>query len=41
MAPMRLEIVTAERLIYSEDVDIVVAPGEDGELAVLSMRSPF
>ena len=41
MAPMRLEIVTAERLIYSEDVDILVAPGEDGELAVLPSHAPL
>lgn len=41
MAPMRLEIVTAERLIYSEEVDILVAPGEDGELAVLPSHAPL
>ena len=41
MAPMRLEIVTAERLIYSEDVDILVAPGEDGELAILPSHAPL
>ena len=41
MAPMRLEIVTAERLIYSEEVDILVAPGEDGELAVLPGHAPL
>ena len=41
MAPMRLEIVTAERLIYSEDIDILVAPGEDGELAVLPSHAPL
>ena len=41
MAPMRLEIVTAERLIYSEEVDILVAPGEDGELAILPSHAPL
>ncbi len=35
MAKLRLEIVTAERTVYSDDVDIVVAPGADGELGVL------
>ncbi len=41
MAPMRLEIVTAERLIYSEEVDILVAPGEAGELAILPRHAPL
>jgi F-type H+-transporting ATPase subunit epsilon len=35
MATMRLEIVTAERLVYSEEVEVLVAPGIDGELAIL------
>jgi len=35
MLKIRLEIITAERIVYSEDVDIVVAPGIDGELGIL------
>lgn len=35
MSSMRLEIATAERLVYSENVEIVVAPGTEGEFAVL------
>ena len=35
MTVLKLEIATAERLVYAEDVDIVVAPGADGELAIL------
>ena len=35
MAPMKLEIITAERVVYSEDVDVVVAPGIEGELGIL------
>ena len=35
MATMQLEIITAERVVYSEDVNIVVAPGIDGELGIL------
>jgi len=35
MLKIRLEIITAERVVYSEDVDIVVAPGIDGELGIL------
>ena len=41
MATMRLEIVTAERLIYSEDVDVLVAPGIDGELGILPRHAPL
>ena len=33
--PMRLEIVTAERVLFEGDVDAVVAPGIDGELGIL------
>lgn len=32
---IRLEVVTAERVVYSEDVEIVVAPGIEGELGIL------
>ena len=41
MASMRLEIVTAERVVYSEDVNILVAPGIDGELAILPRHAPL
>lgn len=41
MAPMKLEIVTAERLVYSEDVDMLVAPGLDGELGILPRHAPL
>jgi len=34
-------VVTAERLVYSDDVDVVVAPGVDGELAVLPHHAPL
>jgi F-type H+-transporting ATPase subunit epsilon len=33
--PMRLEIVTAERILFEGDVESVVAPGGEGELGVL------
>ena len=38
---VKLDIVTAEQLVYSDDVDIVVAPGIDGELAVLPHHAPL
>jgi F-type H+-transporting ATPase subunit epsilon len=41
MAGMRLDIVTAERLVYSEEVSSVVAPGFDGELGILPHYAPL
>ena len=41
MATITLEIVTAERLVLSEEVDVVVAPGAEGELAVLPHHAPL
>jgi F-type H+-transporting ATPase subunit epsilon len=41
MAKIRLEIVTAERAVYSEDVDEVIAPGIDGELGILPQHAPL
>ncbi len=38
---MRLEIITAEREVYSDDVDILVAPGIEGELGILPHHSPL
>lgn len=41
MATTRLEIVTAERVVFSEDVDVVIAPGIEGQLGVLPHHSPL
>jgi F-type H+-transporting ATPase subunit epsilon len=41
MSPIRLDIVTAERVVFSEEVDIVVAPGVLGELGVLPHHAPL
>ena len=41
MASFQLEIVTAERIVYSEPVDLLVAPGSDGELGILPNHSPL
>ena len=32
---MKLEIVTTEETIFSDDVDIVIAPGTEGQLGIL------
>ena len=39
--PLHLEIVTAERVVYSEDVDMVVAPGLEGALGILPRHAPL
>ena len=41
MADMRLEIVTAERVVYSEEVSALVAPGGAGELGILPGHAPL
>jgi len=41
MAGIRLDIVTAERQVFSEEVDVVVAPGIEGELAILPHHAPL
>lgn len=41
MSPIRLDIVTAERLVYSADVDVVVAPGVEGQLGILPHHAPL
>jgi F-type H+-transporting ATPase subunit epsilon len=41
MATTRLEIVTAERVVFSEDVDAVIAPGIEGQLGVLPHHAPL
>ena len=41
MATMRLEIITAERQVYSDEVEVLVAPGIDGELGILPHHSPL
>ena len=41
MSGIRLDIVTAEQVVYSEDVDIVVAPGVEGQLGFLPHHAPL
>lgn len=40
-ATIRLELVTPERLLVSEEVDEVIAPGYEGEFGVLPEHTPF
>ena len=40
--PLRLEIVTQERRVYSaEDVEMVIAPGAEGEMGILPHHAPL
>jgi len=41
MPTLRLEIVTPEAKAYSEDVDMVVVPGTEGELGILPQHVPL
>ena len=41
MATLKLEIVTAERSVYSDEVDVVIAPGILGQLAILPHHAPL
>ena len=41
MPPMQLEIITAEQQVYSDAVDMVVAPGLEGQLGILPHHAPL
>jgi len=38
---LHLEIITPEKVLYSEDIDGFEAPGIDGEFQILSGHTPF
>ncbi|MEE8328513.1 MAG: F0F1 ATP synthase subunit epsilon [Thermodesulfovibrionia bacterium] len=38
---LKLEIVTPHGLVYSDEVDEVIAPGSEGEFGVLPQHIPF
>ncbi|ACZ40985.1 ATP synthase F1, epsilon subunit [Thermobaculum terrenum ATCC BAA-798] len=39
--PLHLEVVTAERVVFSDDVDMVVATGLEGALGILPKHAPL
>jgi F-type H+-transporting ATPase subunit epsilon len=41
MPSFKIDIVTAERIVYSEEVDGVVAPGVEGQLGILPHHAPL
>jgi F-type H+-transporting ATPase subunit epsilon len=41
VATFKLELVTAERLVYSDDVSMVIAWGTEGQLSILPHHAPL
>jgi F-type H+-transporting ATPase subunit epsilon len=41
MARIRCEVVTAERIVFQDEVDMVVAPGIEGQLGILPHHAPL
>ena len=41
MAQIRCEVVTAERTVFEDSVDMVVAPGIEGQLGILPHHAPL
>jgi F-type H+-transporting ATPase subunit epsilon len=39
--PLHLEVITPERTVYEDDVDMVVAPGSEGYLGILPHHTPL
>ena len=40
-ATLKLEIVTPEAKVYSEDVDMVTLPGSEGEMGIFPLHVPL
>ena len=41
MATFRLEVVTAERMVFSDEVNMIVAWGAEGQLGILPHHAPL
>jgi F-type H+-transporting ATPase subunit epsilon len=41
MPGLKIDIVTAERIVYSAEADIVIAPGVEGQLGILPHHAPL
>ncbi len=39
--PIQLEVVTVERPIFNDEVDMVIAPGSEGVLGILPRHAPL
>lgn len=41
MSSIKLDVVTAERVVFSDEVDVIVAPGIEGQLGILPHHAPL
>jgi F-type H+-transporting ATPase subunit epsilon len=41
MSSVKLDIVTAERVVYSREVEVIIAPGVEGQLGILPHHAPL
>lgn len=41
MATIRLEVVTPEKMVFSDDVDVILAWGVEGQLGILPHHAPL
>jgi F-type H+-transporting ATPase subunit epsilon len=41
MPTIKLDVVSAEKTVYSDDVDIIIAPGIEGQLGILPNHTPL
>ena len=41
MSNIKLEVVSAERIVYAEDVEAIIAPGVEGQLGILPHHAPL
>ena len=39
--PLRLEVITPEGVVYTDDVDMVIAPATDGYVGILPHHAPL
>jgi F-type H+-transporting ATPase subunit epsilon len=38
---IKLDIVTAERIVFSDEVDIILVPGQEGQMGILPHHAPL
>ena len=41
MDSIKLDVVTAERAVYSDNVDLVIAPGIEGQMGIMAQHTPL
>jgi F-type H+-transporting ATPase subunit epsilon len=41
MSSLKVDIVTAERTVYSDEVEAIIAPGVEGQLGILPHHAPL